>query len=392
MKYSPVNFNQTVKATFLERPNRFLVRCIADGLGIIDAFLPNPGRLWELLLPGTSLYLSPAPPCERTHPSKRKTSYTVLAAERKGCPIFLHTHITNQVARYLIERGLIPCLEGTKVIKEEVSHGRSRFDFLLRETGRDLYLEVKSCTLFGNGVATFPDAVTDRGKRHLLTLAEMGRSGIRSAMLFIVHYPHVRWFMPDFHTDYDFSLNLLKVRNDLMILAVTIEWKSDLSIGQEVRILEIPWGYLRQEIGDRGSYLLVLELGKEKLIEIGRLGKVLFQKGYYIYVGSAMNNLSARIKRHRQKRKKMHWHIDYLTQEADGLLSLPIRSSQRHECEIAEALSSIMKSGPPGFGSSDCHCLTHLFRSEKNPLHIEGFHDVLQRFRMRHPTIQPTGT
>jgi len=385
MKYSPINFNQTVKATFLERPNRFLVRCIADGLGIIDAFLPNPGRLWELLLPGTSLYLSPASPCERIHPSKRKTNYTVLAAERKGCPIFLHTHMTNQVARYLIERRLIPYLEGTKAIKEEVSHGKSKFDFLLRETGRDLYLEVKSCTLFGNGVAMFPDAVTDRGKRHLLTLAEMGRSGIRSAMLFIVHYPRVRWFMPDFHTDYDFSLNLLKVRNDLMILAVAIEWKSDLSIGQEVRILEIPWGYLRQEIGDRGSYLLVLELGREKPIGIGQLGKVVFQKGYYIYVGSAMNNLSARVKRHRQKRKKMHWHIDYLTQEADGLLSLPISSSQRHECEIAQALSSIMKSGPPGFGSSDCHCLTHLFRSEKNPLHIEAFHDVLQRFRMRHP-------
>ena len=170
-----------------------------------------------------------------------------------------------------------------------------------------------------------------------------------------------------------------------MILPVAIEWKSDLSIGQEVKILEIPWDYLRQEIKDRGSYLLVLEIEKEKRIEIGRLGKVVFQKGYYIYVGSAMNSLRARIKRHRQKRKKKHWHIDYLTQESDGVLSIPIRSSQRHECEIAEALSSIMKSGPPGFGSSDCHCLTHLFRSEKNPLQIEAFHDVLQRFRMRHP-------
>jgi sugar fermentation stimulation protein A len=170
-----------------------------------------------------------------------------------------------------------------------------------------------------------------------------------------------------------------------MILPVAIEWKSDLSVGQEVKILKIPWDYLRQEIGDRGSYLLVLELGREKRIEIGRLGKVMFQKGYYIYVGSAMSNLRARIKRHRQKRKKMHWHIDYLTQEADGFLSIPIRSCQRHECEIAQALSSIMKSGPPGFGSSDCRCLTHLFRSEKNPLHAGSFHDVLQRFRMQHP-------
>jgi len=385
MKNFPVSIGETVKAAFLERPNRFLARCIAEGLGVIDAYLPNPGRLWELLLPGANLYLSPAGPSGSIHPSKRKTNYTVLAVERNGYPIFLHTHLTNQVARYLIERKLIPPLEGAEIVKEEVLHGRSRFDFLLRENGRDLYLEVKSCTLFGNGVAMFPDAVTERGKRHLLGLAEMGRDGIRSAMLFIVHYPHVRWFMPDFHTDYDFSLNLLKVTNDLMILPVAIEWKSDLSIGQEVKILEIPWDYLRQEIEDRGSYLLVLQLGKKELIEIGQRGKVMFQKGYYIYVGSAMSNLSARIRRHSQQGKKMHWHIDYLTQVADGSVSLPIRSSQRRECEIAQALSSIMKSGPPGFGSSDCHCSTHLFWSEKNPLDTGSFHDILQRFRMRHP-------
>lgn len=157
------------------------------------------------------------------------------------------------------------------------------------------------------------------------------------------------------------------------------------SVSQEVKSLEIPWEYLGQEIKDRGSYLLVLTLEREKFIEIGRLGEVMFQKGYYIYVGSAMNNLRARIKRHRQKRKKMHWHIDYLTHVADGFLSIPIRSSQRHECKIAQSLSSIMKSGPSGFGSSDCSCLTHLFYSEKNPLQIEAFHNVLQRFRMRHP-------
>ena len=380
-----IDFGQTLEAAFLERPNRFLVRCIADELGVIDAFLPSPGRLWELLLPGATLYLSPATPSETSYPSDRKTNYTVLAVQRKGRPIFLHTRLTNQVARYLIERKLIPSLEGAEVVKQEVFHGKSRFDFLLREHARDLYLEVKSCTLFGNGVAMFPDAVTERGKRHLLELAEMARNGIRSIMLFIVHYPHVRWFMPDFHTDYDFSLNMLKVRNDLMILPAAIEWKSDLSIGQQVKILEIPWEYLAQEIGDRGSYLLVLELERRKTIKIGRLDTIMFQKGYYIYVGSAMSNLRARIKRHSQKRKKGHWHVDYLTPAADGFLSIPIRSSQRQECEIALALSSVMKSGPSGFGSSDCHCVTHLFWSEKDPLQMEAFLNVLQRFRMRHP-------
>lgn len=385
MNNFPIDFDQAVKATFLERPNRFLVRCIADGLGIINAHLPNPGRLWELLLPGATLYLSSHVGSDRTQPVKRKTSYTVLAVQRKGFPIFLHTHLTNQVARYLIERKSIPSLENAEVVRKEISQGRSRFDFLLKENGADLYLEVKSCTLFGDGVAMFPDAVTERGKRHLLELAEMGRNGFRAMILFIVHYPHVKWFMPDFHTDYEFSATLLKVRHDLRILPVAIEWKPGLSIGEEVKPLEIPWGYLKGEIQDRGSYLLVLRLDRQKLVKIGRLDTIVFQKGYYIYVGSAMNNLTARIQRHRRIRKREHWHIDYLTQAADGFLSLPTRSSHREECEIADSLSSILASGPSGFGSSDCDCKTHLFWRKQNPLHLEAFHDVLQKFRMRHP-------
>jgi sugar fermentation stimulation protein A len=385
MKHFPINFDQVIKAVFLERPNRFLVRCIANGLGKINAYLPNPGRLWELLLPGAIIYICPDTPLKSTHPSNRKTNYTVLSVQKKDTPICIHTTITNQVARYLIEMKLIPFLEGAEVKKEEISHGRSRFDFLLRKDGRDIYVEVKSCTLFENGVAMFPDSVTERGKRHLLELAEMARNGIRSIMLFIVHYPHVQWFMPDFHTDYDFSLHMLQVKNDLMIIPIAIEWKSDLSISQAVKILEIPWDYLQHEIKDRGSYLLILQLERERHIEVGRLGKFMFQKGYYVYVGSAMSNLRARIKRHRQKRKKTYWHIDYLTNITDRFLSIPIRSSQRQECEIARSLSLIFKSGPSNFGSSDCKCLTHLFFSEKNPLHMETFHAILQRFRMRHP-------
>ncbi len=381
----PFSPDTIVKASFLERPNRFLVRCITDERGVLDAYLPNPGRLWELLLPGATLYLHPTINPEGTFPSQRKTRFTVVAVQREGSPIFLHTHITNQVARGLIERGAIPSLEGAEVIRQEVARARSRFDLLLRHHGKDIYLEVKSCTLFGNGVAMFPDAVTQRGRRHLLELAEMGSNGIGSAVLFIIHYPHVHWFMPDFHTDYDFSTAFLKAKDRVMILPVAIEWNPDLTIGPEVKSLEVPWGYLRSEIQDRGSYLLILRIDRTMTLEIGQLGKLTFSKGYYLYVGSAMSNLSARIKRHRKKNKRLHWHIDYLTSQTGELVPLPIRSSRREECEIAKALSAIMQTGPTGFGSSDCPCQTHLFFSETNPLHIKAFHDVLQSFRMRHP-------
>ena len=384
MKDCPVNLGTLTRATFRERPNRFVIRCNTEE-GEIEAHLPNPGRLWELLLPGATLYLSSNKASDLRQKVQRKTGYTAVAVERKGSPIFLHTHLTNQVARYLIEARSIPSLEQAEIVREEVPYGRSRVDFLLNDNAGDLYLEVKSCTLFGNGVAMFPDAVTERGRKHLLELAEMARKGINTMILFIVHYPHVNWFMPDFHTDYAFSSALLQARHEARVMPVAIEWKRDLSIGEQVKVLEVPWSYLEGEVADRGSYLLVLGLDRDKPVRVGRLGTMLFRKGYYIYVGSAMANLTARIERHKRLRKKEHWHIDYLTHAADSMLALPIRSSRKEECSIAKALSSILAHGPAGFGSSDCACKTHLFRSNDNPLHAEAFHDVLQSFRMRHP-------
>jgi sugar fermentation stimulation protein A len=373
------------KARFGERPNRFLVHCLSDSGEAIEAYLPNPGRLWELLFPGVILYLTDEPGQTGVRAPSRKTQHTVLAVERDGEPIFLHTHLTNRVARFLLENKRIPGLEGTEVARAEVPVGNSRFDFLLDKNGSEIYLEVKSCTLFGNGTAMFPDAVTERGRRHLLELETFHRKGLRPVVLFLVHTQRVTCFMPDYHTDLAFSQALLKVRNKLQILPVAIGWKPDLTLEPEVRTLEIPWSHLRQEVKDRGSYLLILKLEKTKQIEIGRLDSVQFREGYYLYVGSAMRNLSARIARHCRKRKKLHWHIDFLGQEADEVVPLPIRSSQRQECEIADAFLSILQPGPDGFGSSDCQCLTHLFWHPTNPLDSRAFHDVLQRFRMRTP-------
>ncbi|RLF60544.1 MAG: GIY-YIG nuclease family protein, partial [Thermoplasmata archaeon] len=65
----------------------------------------------------------------------------------------------------------------------------------------------------------------------------------------------------------------------------------------------------------KGSYVLIINLKKEKEIEIGRLGRILFNKGYYAYVGSGLNNLEKRVGRHLRKNKKKKWHIDYLLEE-----------------------------------------------------------------------------
>jgi len=374
-----------VKARFVSRPNRFLVQCEAGDDREIRAFLPNPGRLWELLLPGATLYLRWEGEMEGRL-SNRKTQHTVLAVERNGRPIFLHTHETNSVAQNLLENELIPPLSGSKIIQSEVRVGRSRFDFLLSHKGKEVYLEVKSCTLFGNGVAMFPDAVTTRGKRHILELAEMSRKGIRASVLFIVHHPNIEWFMPDYHTDLEFSTAMLQCKRDVQFIPAAIGWNKDLSLDSgKTKILKIPWHYLKREVKDRGSYLLIVKLAKKTAIKTGRLPESVFPAGYYVYVGSAMSGLSSRLARHRRQDKKRHWHVDYLTAEGDHILPIPIRSSERQECDIAKALSSIMQSGKREFGSSDCECPAHLFFSPTNPLQRKDFHELLQSFRMRVP-------
>jgi len=370
------SFGDLRKAVFLGRPNRFVVECLSEGRQE-RAYLPNPGRLQELLLPGATLYLARNP---SSH--EMKTRCTVVAVERDGVPVMLHTHHTNTVARWLIERSKIPGIEGYHVSGAEVPFGRSRFDFLLRKGSREFILEVKSCTLFGRTIAMFPDAITERGRRHIRELAELSRGGKKCGVLFVVHWPKARYFMPEHHTDLAFSRTLLDVRNKIMVRAVAVGWKGDLTLSGMVRELLIPWDVIEREARDRGSYILILHLSGGRKIAVGGLGERTFQKGYYLYVGSAMKNLTQRIERHKRRRKNLFWHIDYLREEASFVAVLPVRSSERLECAIADALGNISDWTMAGFGSSDCDCESHLFAMEKNPLLRPEFIKLLQHFRI----------
>ncbi|MBI2267693.1 MAG: DNA/RNA nuclease SfsA [Armatimonadetes bacterium] len=369
-------FGSTFRAQFLSRPNRFLVRCRWKG-ETISVFLPNPGRLQELLLPGRVVYLT-----EEKSAGERKTRYTAVAVEREGHPVMLHTHRTNGVARHLLENSAIPGLEGAEILKSEVGMGRSRFDFLLRQDTETILLEVKSCTLFGKETAMFPDAVTERGARHLAELAALSRKGMRTAVVFIVHWPFSRIFMPDYHTDLNFSLTLVRTRTRVQVIPVSVGWNQDLTLSQKVRLLHIPWDYIKREARDRGSYILVLKLRNRRNIPVGCLGTLSFPPGFYIYVGSAMANLESRMERHRHLRKRHHWHIDELRAAAEFHSLQAVRSSDRLECEIARALSRIADWEVSAFGASDCSCKTHLFGMAGDPIFRPDFHSLLQHFRM----------
>ena len=369
-------FNHTMGARFLKRPNRFLIQCKWKGR-ILSAFLPNPGRLQELLFPGCIIHL-----VREEKPLDRKTLYTAVAVDREGQPIMLHTHLTNEVARYLLQERKVPGLENARIVKSEIRVGGNRFDFLLKQGNKDILLEVKSCTLVGKRIAMFPDAVTERGARHLRELAKISEEGVRAVFLFIVHWPFAKIFMPDYHTDLNFSQTLLRVRDRVEVIPVSVQWNQDLSLLPNARLLQIPWNYIEEEARDRGSYLLILNLKRNQEIDVGKLGKVHFKKDFYIYVGSAMANLAKRMERHRHLRKQHHWHIDELRAVAEFHSVLAIRSSERLECEVAKAMSEIAEWSVPGFGSTDCSCGTHLFGMSNNPLHSEDFHKLLQYFRM----------
>ena len=109
-----------------------------------------------------------------------------------------------------------------------------------------------------------------------------------------------------------------------------------------------------------GSYVLIMEMKESERIEIGKLGSIDLKKGYYAYVGSAMNGLAKRIERHLSNEKKTHWHIDYLLKKARIIEIWILESNKKRECEIAEKLDENLIA-IERFGSSDCKCNSHLF-------------------------------
>ena len=102
-------------------------------------------------------------------------------------------------------------------------------------------------------------------------------------------------------------------------------------------------------------------LPRARPISVGKLGRFLFQRGFYFYVGSAQRNLSTRLERHSKKTKPLRWHIDYLSTKAEMLGAITVAGPRQHECELAEELGGMFELAAPNFGASDCRCGGHLF-------------------------------
>jgi Uri superfamily endonuclease len=115
----------------------------------------------------------------------------------------------------------------------------------------------------------------------------------------------------------------------------------------------------------KGIYVLIIKISKAIHTKIGAIGEIAFAAGLYAYVGSAQNNLEARVKRHLRKEKRLFWHIDYLLADpAAQIIDVYCLEGEKVcECQTAQLLSQRCKP-VPNFGCSDCHCTSHLFSSE----------------------------
>ncbi|MDI6855807.1 MAG: GIY-YIG nuclease family protein [Candidatus Thermoplasmatota archaeon] len=115
----------------------------------------------------------------------------------------------------------------------------------------------------------------------------------------------------------------------------------------------------------KGYYILLVQLDKDSKLKVGKLGLISFNKGYYAYVGSALNGLEERINRHLKDNKRIHWHIDYLLRKAVIRDIFYKQSSKREECKFAKKLKEHFDA-IKYFGATDCKCSSHLFYSKNH--------------------------
>jgi len=170
-----------IPATFIKRDNRFRVTVRVKGR-LVWAHLPNSGRLRELLVPGRCVLLAAA------QAPGRLTPYDLLMVDLDGTLVSIDARMPSRLLYEALRVGRLEEFAGYAEVRREVTYGQSRLDLVL-EGGADggrCFIEAKSVTLVEDGVALFPDAPTQRGRRHLRELARARAEGHRAAVVFVV--------------------------------------------------------------------------------------------------------------------------------------------------------------------------------------------------------------
>lgn len=200
MKYSNI-----VKGIFVNRPNRFTANVIIDGKEE-KAHVKNTGRCRELLIEGVAAAL------EKSSNPGRKTAYSLIGVYKGETLVNMDSQVPNAVAAEALAEGKIEEIGVVDCIKREVKYKDSRFDIYYEKAGKRGFIEVKGVTLENGGVASFPDAPTARGTKHMQELAEAVGEGYEAAVLFLIQLGGVDTFVPNYDADLKFCTALKEAK------------------------------------------------------------------------------------------------------------------------------------------------------------------------------------
>ena len=188
-----------VKGKLIKRYKRFFTD-IKLGKEIVTAHCPNTGSMKGLLEEGNDVYLLP------NNDPKRKLKYGLEIIKTRKNLVGVNTHMANKIAQHALENNLIKELKDNNLVKPEVFFNKeTRFDFLLEKKKQKMFVEVKNVTLFRDkNTAEFPDAITSRGSKHLLTLIDAIKKGYKTYLLFLVQIQNMEYFKiaKDIDTEY----------------------------------------------------------------------------------------------------------------------------------------------------------------------------------------------
>ena len=219
IKRGIIHWPPLIKGSLIKRYKRFLADVRLEDGRIVTAHCPNSGSMKACCEPDRPVYLS-----YHDNP-KRKLKYTWELIHMPTSMVGVNTQIPNRLTAHAIQSGDVDELAGYQTVKREVRAGKnSRIDiFLDSPDRRPCYVEVKNCTLVENGLATFPDAVTLRGQKHLEELQGLVAAGCRCVMFYLIQRMDAKRFTPADHIDPDYGKKLRRAsENGVEILVYDV--------------------------------------------------------------------------------------------------------------------------------------------------------------------------
>ena len=230
-----MNFDQKlISGEFIKRYKRFFVDVKIGNL-TVTAHCPNTGSMMGLLKKGNKVWLS------KTDNPKRKLKYTLQVIEDRKSKVGINTHLTNKIVLDALKKKNINIFKDLIDIKQEVKFNDStRFDFLVIEKTKKIFIEVKNVTLSRKkSLAEFPDAITLRGLKHIKELLNARKKGYETYLLYVIQREDCSKFKLAKDIDPEYSKLLEKaVKKKLKILCYDCKFSSKgIKLNRKIQVL-----------------------------------------------------------------------------------------------------------------------------------------------------------